>query len=235
MLDPAGGSWFVEDLTEQLAERAWEHFQQIESHSGFADAGDYIAAQIAEVRDRRTDDINHRRTALTGVNEYSNLDESPLPHRDSPATIQRYAAGFEALRDRSDAHLEKTGSRPKVLLLPLGPLAERNIRATFATNLLASGGIEAVNPGAVDSAGVADAVSGAGARMSSWSVRDRRPLRNRSGRCGGRLRARRGCRGSCWPDPEKAVAEADPKPDDYLTAKIDAVGALSDLLTRLGA
>jgi methylmalonyl-CoA mutase len=35
--------------------------------------------------------------------------------------------------------------------------------------------------------------------------------------------------------PEKAVAEADSKPDDYLTAKIDAVKALSDLLTRLGA
>ena len=35
--------------------------------------------------------------------------------------------------------------------------------------------------------------------------------------------------------PEKAVADADPKPDDYLTAKIDAVAALSDLLTRLGA
>jgi methylmalonyl-CoA mutase len=34
---------------------------------------------------------------------------------------------------------------------------------------------------------------------------------------------------------EKAVAEADSKPDDYLTAKIDAVDALSSLLTRLGA
>ena len=60
-------------------------------------------------------------------------------------------------------HLEKTGSRPKVLLLPLGPLAEHNIRATFATNLLASGGIEAVNPGTVDAAGVAEAVSTADA------------------------------------------------------------------------
>ena len=59
----------------------------------------------------------------------------------------RYAAGFEALRDRSDAYLRKTGARPQVLLLPLGPLAEHNIRTTFATNLLASGGIEAVNPG----------------------------------------------------------------------------------------
>ena len=67
--------------------------------------------------------------------------------------LQRYAAGFEALRDRSDAFLARTGSRPQVLLLPLGPLAEHNIRTTFAANLLASGGIEAINPGTVDAAG----------------------------------------------------------------------------------
>ena len=163
VLDPAGGSWFVEDLTEQLAEQAWEHFQQIEAQGGFVEA--------ARLRRRRrsprfatgaTDDIAHRRTALTGVNEYPNLAEAPLPQRDSSSTVARYAAGFEALRDRSDAYLEKTGSRPKVLLLPLGPLAEHNIRTTFAANLLASGGIEAVNPGTVDAAGVAEAVSAAG-------------------------------------------------------------------------
>lgn len=95
---------------------------------------------------RRADDVAHRRTALTGVNE-SNLAEPPLPHGDSTFTLERYAAGFEKLRDRSDAYLEKSGARPPVLLLPLGPLAEHNIRATFAANLLASGGIEAVNPG----------------------------------------------------------------------------------------
>ena len=47
------------------------------------------------------------------------------------------------LRDRSDAFLARTGARPQALLLPLGPLAEHNIRATFAANLLASGGSEA--------------------------------------------------------------------------------------------
>src|SRR6476646_4400891 len=93
VLDPAAGSWFVEDLTEQLAEQAWEHFQQIEAHGGFAEARDFVATQIAEVRERRTDDINHRRTALTGVNEYPNLAEPPLPHRDSSTVVQRYAAG----------------------------------------------------------------------------------------------------------------------------------------------
>ena len=234
VLDPAGGSWFVEDLTEQLAEQAWEHFQQIEAHGGFAEARDFVAGQIAEVRDRRTDDIDHRRTALTGVNEYPNLDEAPLPHRDSPTTVRRYAAGFEALRDRSDAHLEKTGSRPKVLLLPLGPLAEHNIRATFAANLLASGGIETVNPGVVEAAGVADAVSAAGAQgVVVLCGTDARYGTEAAGVVEAARKA--GASRILLAGPEKAVADADPKPDDYLTAKIDAVDALSDLLTRLGA
>src|SRR6185312_15292900 len=216
-------SWFVEDLTEQLAEQAWEHFQQIEAHGGFAEARDFVAAQIAEVRERRTDDINHRRTALTGVNEYPNLAEPPLPHRDSSTVVQRYAAGFEALRDRSDAYLEKTGSRPKVLLLPLGPLAEHNIRATFATNLLASGGIEAVTEDIKGTAATIAVICGTDARYAT-----------EASACVDAAR-KAGVSYVLLAGPEKAVAEADSKPDGYLTAKIDAVKALSDLLTRLGA
>lgn len=234
VLDPGGGSWYVEDLTEKLAETAWEHFQQVEAKGGFADAREFVTAQIAEIRDRRTADVNHRRKAITGVNEYPNLDEPPLLQHDSQSAVARYAAGFEALRDRSDAYLAKTGSRPKVLLLPLGPLAEHNIRATFATNLLASGGIEAVNPGTVDASGVADAVSGAGgigiavicgtdARYGTEAAAVTEAAR------------KAGVARVLLAGPEKAVAEADSKPDDYLTAKIDAVAALSDLLTRLGA
>ena len=158
VVDPAGGSWYVEDLTEQLAAQAWRHFQAIEARGGFVDAGDYVADQIAEVAAKRADDIAHRRTAITGVNEYPDLTELPLPQGDSAPTVARYAAAFEALRDRSDAFLARTGGRPRVLLLPLGPLAEHNVRATFAANLLASGGIEAINPGPVDAAGVAAAV-----------------------------------------------------------------------------
>ncbi len=234
VLDPAAGSWFVEDLTEQLAEQAWEHFQQIEAHGGFAEARDFVVGEIAKVRDRRADDINHRRTALTGVNEYPNLAESPLPQQDSSSIIQRYAAGFEALRDRSDGHLEKTGSRPKVLLLPLGPLAEHNIRATFATNLLASGGIEAVNPGTVDAAGVAEAVSTADAPgVAVICGTDARYGSEAAGVVDAARKA--GVSRVLLAGPEKAIADTDPKPDDYLTAKIDAVGALADLLTRLGA
>ncbi len=162
VLDPGGGSWFIEDLTRSLAEEAWKHFRDIESRGGFAAATDYLATRIAEVSEKRSDDIAHRRTALTGVNEYPNLSEIPLPQADPIPGVQRYAAGFEELRDRSDAYLEEHGRRPTALLLPLGPLSEHNIRTTFAANLLASGGVETVNPGPVDAAGVAQAIADAG-------------------------------------------------------------------------
>jgi methylmalonyl-CoA mutase len=220
VLDPAGGSWFVEDLTKGLAEQAWKHFQDIESRGGFEVARDYVVGQIKEVAARRADDIAHRRKALTGVNEYPNLAEPPLPQRDSLETVVRYAAGFEALRNRSDAFLEKTGSRPTVLLLPLGPLAEHNVRTTFATNLLASGGIEAVT-------------EDANAKIALICGTDARYGTEASGAVDAARTA--GVSYVLLAGPEKAVAEADSKPDDYLTAKIDAVKTLSDLLTRLGA
>jgi methylmalonyl-CoA mutase len=224
VLDPGGGSWHVEDLTRRLAEQAWKHFQDVESRGGFVDAGDYVVAEIERVRDRRGDDIAHRRIALTGVNEYPNLAEAPLPARTDTVGVARYAAGFEALRDRSDAYLAATGARPKALLLPLGPLAEHNIRTTFAANLLASGGIEAVSEsaGASGSSKVA-VICGTDARYATEAAAAVDAAR------------KAGVSHVLLAGPEKAVAEADSKPDGYLTAKIDAVSALSDLLTRLGA
>jgi methylmalonyl-CoA mutase len=249
VLDPAGGSWFVEDLTEQLAQQAWEHFQAIEAHGGFVDARDHIAGQIAEVAAKRTDDIAHRRTAVTGVSEFPNLSEPPLPQSDSPGTplaagnLLRYAAGFEALRDRSDVYLADNGSRPRALLLPLGPLAEHNIRTTFASNLLASGGIEAINPGTVDADGVARAVSDAGSpTVAVICGTDSRYGTEAAGIVEAAHHA--GVSHICLAGPPKALegttekpatTDSEHRPDEFLTAKIDAVKVLSSLLARLGA
>ena len=240
ILDPAGGSWFVEDLTDQLANQAWQTFQIIEQHGGFVDAHDHIAGQIAEIAARRADDIAHRKTAITGVNEYPNLTEPALPQSDSSYSplaagrLIRYAAQFEALRDRSDAYLARTGSRPQALLLPLGPLAEHNIRTTFASNLLACGGIEAVNPGTVDADSVAKAVTDAGSpAVAVLCGTDARYGTEASAVVEAAHRA--GVSHVCLAGPQKAVADADHQPDEHLTAKINAVEALSHLLDRLGA
>ncbi len=237
VLDPAGGSWFVEDLTDQLAEQAWRHFQAIEAHGGFVDAREFIAGQVAEIAARRTDDIAHRRTSITGVNEFANLSEPALPQGDSQiiaGNLARYAAGFEALRDRSDAYLARTGSRPRALLLPLGPLAEHNIRTTFAANLLASGGIEAINPGTVDADGVAQAVSEVGSpTVAVLCGTDKRYGEEAAAMVQAARDA--GIERLYLAGPEKAIGDATHRPDEYLTAKINAVEALSNLLTRLGA
>jgi len=235
VLDPAGGSWYVEDLAETLAAEAWSHFQEIESRGGFRVACGYIAEQVDAVGARRADDIAHRRTAVTGINEFPNLDERPLPTATATSTTPRYASAFEALRYRSDAFLARAGHRPRVLLLPLGPLAENNIRASFAANLLASGGIATVNPGTVDAAAVAAAVRDAGATVAVICGTDAR-YGAEAAHIVDAARAA-GIEQIHLAGPEKAVeaAPAEARPDGYLTAKIDAVEALSALLTRLGA
>jgi methylmalonyl-CoA mutase len=241
VLDPAGGSWYAEDLTEALAQQAWRHFQAIEARGGFVAAQDFIAAELAAVRDKRIDDIDHRRTKITGVSEYPNLAEPGLPQTGDPQTgdamgIRRYAADFEALRDRSDAYLHRTGTRPRVLLLPLGPLAEHNVRVTFATNLLASGGIEAINPGPVDEAAMTAAVEQAGGLDAAVICgTDARYNTEVAGVVEAAHAA--GISTIYLAGPHKAVADLDEShlPDDYLTAAIDAVHALSNLLSRLGA
>jgi len=117
------------------------------------------------------------------------------------------------------------------VLLPVGPLAEHNIRTTFAANLLASGGIEAVNPGTVDAAGVAAAAAGQVAAVvcgTDARYADEASDVVKAARAAGVAHV-------YLAGPEKAVADATDKPDEYLTMKIDAVEALSTLLTRLGA
>ncbi len=238
VLDPGGGSWFIEDLTRRLTEEAWKHFQDIEARGGFVSARGHVAAEIAGVRTRRSDDIAHRRTALTGVNEYPNLAEAPLPQPNPTSTVDRYAAGFEALRDRSDVHLAARDARPTALLLPVGPRAEHNVRTTFAANLLASGGIATVNPGTVDAAGVAQALSDAGGPVAVVICgTDARYAEEVSDVVEAARAA--GASHVYLAGPAKALGEstvdASATPDEYLTAKIDAIEALSTLLTRLGA
>jgi methylmalonyl-CoA mutase len=215
----------------------------VEAHGGFVDARDYVADEIAAVAARRTDDIAHRRTAVTGVNEFPNLGEPALPQTNSSTSpeaqrnVQRYAAQFEGLRDRSDVFVARTGSRPQALLLPLGPLAEHNIRTTFASNLLASGGIEAVNPGTVDASGVAAAVADVAKAESPVVVVICGTDKRYHDEAAGIVEAARsaGVARVYLAGPEKALPDGGDRPDEFLTAKIDAVEALSNLLTRLGA
>jgi methylmalonyl-CoA mutase len=151
VLDPAGGSWYLESLTEQLAEVAWEKFTAIERAGGAVavlESG-ALAGMLAASWQPRRDNSARRRDPIPGVSEFALPDEAPLSRRPYPGRPAgglprvRYAEPFEALRDRSDA-LAATGARPRVFLAGFGPASAQAGRLGFARNLLAAGGIEAV-------------------------------------------------------------------------------------------
>ncbi len=88
VIDPAGGSWYVESLTDSIARRAWELFGELESAGGMAAVlGDSsLARRIEVVRDERFSAVADRSAPLTGVSEFPNLGE------DLPETAPRGAA-----------------------------------------------------------------------------------------------------------------------------------------------
>jgi methylmalonyl-CoA mutase len=160
VIDPAGGSWLVESLTNALARAAWAFFQELEAAGGAVvalDAG-LVAARVEAVRAAREQAVATRRTPITGVSEFPDLAELPVERAPRPAQpnlgasvrglpVYRPAAAYEAYRDRSDAVLATTGARPTAFLATLGPLATYSTRAAFARNLLAAGGIDTVEAG----------------------------------------------------------------------------------------
>jgi methylmalonyl-CoA mutase len=157
--DPAAGSGGIEALTAELAKTAWALFQEIERAGGASAALEQglIQKKIAATRAARLAAIAKRRDALTGVSDYPNLGEASVkvlavpraapaqqPTPFEPLPSLRLAEPFEALRDKSDAILRKTGARPKVFLANLGKLSEFTARATFAKNFYEAGGLETV-------------------------------------------------------------------------------------------
>lgn len=80
VVDPAGGSWAVEWLTNQISEKAWGFFQEIEANGGMADAlkSGFIADRIAKTAKGQEDQLNQRRVSLVGTNVYPNTTEKPL-------------------------------------------------------------------------------------------------------------------------------------------------------------
>jgi methylmalonyl-CoA mutase len=152
VIDPAGGSWYAEQLTDQLAQAGWDWFQQVERAGGQQAAlrGGLVGTRIAENWAKRTASLAKRREAVTGVSEFPNLAERPVVRQPAPAPPGgglprvRRSAAFETLRTRSDEVLAATGGRPRIALVTLGSAGAASARSSFAANLFQAGGIETV-------------------------------------------------------------------------------------------
>ncbi len=171
--DPAGGSFYVESLTDQLASEGWRVLQEVEASGGIdATISDgTLAAGLEQSWRDRLGALRSRSEPLVGVSEFPLLDEpaqaghagSSIAASGSGLPVRRLAEPFEDLRDAADRHQAATGDRPAAWVAALGPAADHSVRTAWAQNLLAAGGIEARGAAGVDSpiAAAADfAVSG---------------------------------------------------------------------------
>ncbi len=170
VIDPAGGSWYVEHLTNELATSAWDFFQQIEAQGGMVDAlgSGFIHAQINDVLDARIAKLASRRDVLVGTNMYPNLEETMPANRNlhengvantngsdnmiesTPLQPVRLSEPFEQLRANSETYRKANGHRPQIFLANFGALRDYKARMDFTRGFYEVGGFELTDNGGYD-------------------------------------------------------------------------------------
>ncbi|MBR1991646.1 MAG: methylmalonyl-CoA mutase small subunit [Bacteroidales bacterium] len=158
-VDPAAGSYYIENLTDSIAEHAWKLFQSVEAEGGITQMilDGKIKTAIEESCQKRNMDIATRKYILLGTNQFPNIKETMLEKievmpEEKRAGLQTYrgAVAFEELRLETERYAAKNG-RPKVFLMKVGNLAMRQARSGFATNFFGCAGYEIIEPAGFDS------------------------------------------------------------------------------------
>jgi methylmalonyl-CoA mutase len=159
--DPAAGSYYIETLTDNIAEQAWALFKELENDGGYLEAFQkgMIQEQIAQSLSTKKERAASRKDSILGVNQYPNFNEMVLdqysPESEngsekktsfSPIGQYRIAEDFENLRLQT----EKNGKRPKVFLLKYGDPGWMTARAMFAGNFFAVAGYEIIDSSGFD-------------------------------------------------------------------------------------
>jgi methylmalonyl-CoA mutase len=163
--DPAAGSYYIENLTNMLAESAWNLFVKLEEQGGFLAClnSGVIQGMLAESSKKRANDIATRKTILLGTNQYPDRNEKISAAADPEKIFKGKAADAEKelepvklsrgseKYDRIRIAVEKAAKRPKVFLLQLGSQSMRKARAQFAANLFGCAGYEVADNQGFDS------------------------------------------------------------------------------------
>ncbi len=163
VVDPAGGSYYIENLTTSIATRAWEIFNEVEDKGGFLEmlGKGEIQGLVNESGVKRHLDVARRKEILLGTNQYPNFNEFALEKvekgecackcgcaMDAPEdgavqslNFDRAASQFEQLR----LDTERSSVRPKVFMLTIGNLAMRLARAQFSSNFFGCAGYQIID------------------------------------------------------------------------------------------
>lgn len=157
VVDPAGGSYYVETLTVAIANEGWKLFLATVDEGGFFNAvGEgKVQAAVNEACAKRHTDVARRKEILLGTNQYPNINEKAdnkieavgckcccgTEKGPNALSMKRAATDFEELRLATEA----AAKRPKVFMLTIGNLAMRLARAQFSTNFFGCAGYEIID------------------------------------------------------------------------------------------
>lgn len=175
--DPAAGSYYIETLTDSIADQAWKLFLEVQEKGGFVVAfkEGFIQTQVKATATKLDAAIATRKENLLGTNQFPNFTEYIQKELDAevftkkisksenaiaePLARYRGAQSFEKLRYATDVY-SKDHKRPLAFMLTIGNLSMRKARAQFACNFFAVAGFEVLEGKGYTSVeeGVADAV-----------------------------------------------------------------------------
>ena len=159
VIDPAAGSYYIEHLTNALAEQAWKLFLAVEEEGGFAAAVEAGSVQKAvnASNAKRHAAVAARKEIFLGTNQFPNFTETAAQkvaevevggHSCGCGTpsiealnFDRGASEFEALRLAT----ERSGKEVKVFMLTIGNLAMRLARSQFSSNFFACAGYKVLD------------------------------------------------------------------------------------------
>lgn len=171
VVDPAAGSYYIENLTNSIADSAWTLFTKVENEGGYVAKfkEGFIQAEVKAVADKRDKNIATRRETLLGTNQFPNFNEEAASnitkeivsrehktlmgvvmnetnccsHEKIAEPLQTYrgANAFESLRLATD----RSGVQPKAFMLTFGNLAMCRARAQFSSNFFAVAGIKVID------------------------------------------------------------------------------------------
>ena len=160
VVDPAGGAYYIENLTQSIAGHAWKLFQETENQGGYAETfhKGTIQEQIKEVANKRNMNLARRKEALVGVNLYPNAQEvmesaydASTLHTEGAETSEaiaepikpyRGAEEIEQMRLKTERNSQE---RPTTFLLTIGNAKMRRARAQFSSSFFAAAGFEIID------------------------------------------------------------------------------------------
>lgn len=167
VVDPAAGSYYIEELTQSIIDAAWKLFKEVEEKGGYTEAfkAGFVQEQVKAVSDKKDKLLAQRRETLLGSNQYPNFLEKAgeeitkeIVTRDAACCCEKKACGcdepmaeplhayrgaqpFEAMRLATD----RSERQPMAFMLTFGNLAMCRARAQFSSNFFAVAGIKVVD------------------------------------------------------------------------------------------